>query len=138
MSIGGRLLVAANVGQPVEWLAIAGGAAVGAFVCGLAAQLLCRGTTGKKLPPLPLLSVRILGGVVAGVITAMCVLNGGGNGLVAVRRSRRSRRPTGPTNSDQKPEQPAPNSTNPAPPVTPPERRTRRRRRPKTRCGWKC
>ena len=98
------MLVAASFGQPVEWLAIAGGAAVGAFVFGLAAQLLCRATTGKKLPPFPLLTVRILGGVVAGVLTAMCVLSGGGNGLWPFGGPGGPGDHTGPTaNSDQKP-----------------------------------
>lgn len=75
------VFAAFGYGRPVEWLAIAGGAALGAFVCGLIVQLLCRSTTGKKLPPFPLLTVRVLGGLVAGFVTGMFVLNGGGNGL---------------------------------------------------------
>lgn len=109
-------LLAVGFGQPVEWLAIAGGAALGAFVCGVATQLLCRWTTGKKLPTMPLLSVRILGGVVAGVVTAMLVLNGGGNGWWPFGGP--GGHPGQATNNGQKPEQPTPAGTNPDP-VTP-------------------
>ncbi len=123
MTTGGRLLVAVGFGQPVEWLAIAGGAALGVLICGLAAQLLCRSTTSKKLPPFPLLTVRILGGVVAGVLTAMCLLSGGGNGLWPFGGPGGTGDHTGPTaNSDQKPNPPTSADVNPAPPVTPPEK----------------
>ncbi len=116
----GEGLLAVSFGQPVEWLAIAGGAALGAFVCGVATQLLCRWTTGKKLPPFPLLTVRILGGVAAGVVTAMLVLNGGGNGWWPFGGPGGAGDHAGQTpNNGQKPEQPTLADTNPAPAVPP-------------------
>jgi hypothetical protein len=71
-------LFAVVFGQPVEWLAIAGGAVLGAFLAGAFVQLFCRWTTTKKLPRFPLLTVRVVGGAAAGLLTAMWVLSGGG------------------------------------------------------------
>ena len=69
-----------NFARPEMWLAIVGGAAVGAFVSGLLAQLLCRAMTKRKLPPIPTLLVRVVGGVLLGALTAMWVWQGGGFG----------------------------------------------------------
>lgn len=75
------LLALESYGQPQQWLAIAGGGALGAFGTGLAAQLLSRWLTTRKLPPLPVMAVRGIGGVVVGLLTAMWVLQGGSWGL---------------------------------------------------------
>ena len=56
----------------------------------------------------------------AGVLTAMCVLSGGGNGLWPFGGPGGTGDHTGPTaNSDQKPNPPTPAEVNPTPPVTP-------------------
>jgi hypothetical protein len=70
-----------NVGKPEQWLAVIGGAALGAFVVGLTAQLLSRWLTTRKLPPWAVNTLRVLGAVALGLLTAMWVWNGGGWGL---------------------------------------------------------
>ena len=71
------LEIPGGLGQPVQLLAIVGGAAVGAFGSGLLAQGMTRWMTMKSLPRLPTMIVRGLGGVVLGLVTAMFVWQGG-------------------------------------------------------------
>ena len=72
--------VGEGFGKPQQILAIVGGAAVGAFVFGLIAQLMSRWLTTKPLPPFPTNTIRFVGGVLAGLLTAMWVWQGGGWG----------------------------------------------------------
>jgi hypothetical protein len=69
-----------SLGHPEKILAILGGAAVGAFLSGLSAQMLSRWMTTKKLPPLPTQIIRFVGGVALGILTAMWIWQGGGWG----------------------------------------------------------
>jgi hypothetical protein len=72
--------VGEGFGKPEQILAIVGGAAVGAFVFGLIAQLMSRWLTTKPLPPFPTNTIRLVGGVLVGLLTAMWVWQGGGWG----------------------------------------------------------
>jgi hypothetical protein len=72
--------VGEGFGRPEQILAIVGGAAVGAFVFGLIAQLMSRWLTTKKLPPFPTNTIRGVGGVLLGLLTAMWVWQDGGWG----------------------------------------------------------
>ncbi len=72
--------VGEGFGKPEQILAIVGGAAVGAFLFGLIAQLLSRWLTTKPLPPFPTNTIRGVGGVLVGLLTAMWVWQGGGWG----------------------------------------------------------
>ncbi len=65
---------------PKQVLMILGGAAVGAVGLGVAAQLLTRWLTMKKLHPLPTTVARGVGGVALGLLTAMWIWQGGGWG----------------------------------------------------------
>jgi hypothetical protein len=69
-----------SLGHPEKILAILGGAAVGAFLSGLLAQMLSRWMTTKKLPPFPTQVIRFVGGVALGILTAMWIWQGGGWG----------------------------------------------------------
>ncbi|HVS37626.1 MAG TPA: hypothetical protein VMS17_18835 [Gemmataceae bacterium] len=67
-------------GTPEQWLAILGGAAVGALLFGFLAQLLYRGLSQRKLPALPRLLARLAGAVLLGLLTAWFVWHGTGFG----------------------------------------------------------
>lgn len=72
--------VGEGFGKPEQILAIVGGAAVGAFVFGLIAQLMTRWLTTKPLPPFPTNTIRLVGAMLVGLLTAMWVWQGGGWG----------------------------------------------------------
>ena len=72
--------VGEGFGKPQQILAIVGGAAVGAFVFGLIAQLLTRWLTTKPMPPFAVNTIRLVGAVLFGLLTAMWVWQGGGWG----------------------------------------------------------
>lgn len=65
----------------VKILAVVGGGVVGGMGLGLLAQLLARAFTTKKLPPWPVLTVRLLGGVICGWLVALWLFGGGGAGI---------------------------------------------------------
>lgn len=65
----------------VKILAVVGGGVVGGLALGLLAQLLARAFTTKKLPPWPVLTVRLLGGVICGWLVALWLFGGGGSGI---------------------------------------------------------
>jgi hypothetical protein len=70
-----------NILMAEKVLAVVGGAVVGGLFVGLLAQLVIRATTTQKLPPRPLLVVRLLGAVIGGWLVALWVFGGGGAGL---------------------------------------------------------
>jgi hypothetical protein len=78
VNLGDLLPLVQKYGQPMAWLAIAGGAFLGAVGFGLAAQLLTRSLTTRKLPPLAKNTARGIGGLVVGLLTALWVFQGGG------------------------------------------------------------
>jgi hypothetical protein len=65
----------------VKILAVVGGGVVGGLGLGLLAQLLARAFTTKKLPPWPVLTVRLLGGIICGWLVALWLFGGGGPGI---------------------------------------------------------
>ena len=65
----------------VKILAVVGGGVVGGLGMGLLAQLLVRAFTTKKLPPWPVLTIRLLGGVICGWLVALWLFGGGGAGI---------------------------------------------------------
>ncbi|HEY7309587.1 MAG TPA: hypothetical protein VH643_09550 [Gemmataceae bacterium] len=65
----------------VKILAVVGGGVVGGVGIGFLAQLLVRAFTTKKLPPWPVLTVRLLGGVICGWLVALWLFGGGGAGI---------------------------------------------------------
>lgn len=72
--------VMVSFGKPEQILAIVGGAAVGALVLGLIAQIMTRWLTTKKMPPFATNTIRLVGAVLFGLLTAMWVWQGGGWG----------------------------------------------------------
>src|SRR5262249_10878041 len=66
---------------PVKVLAVVGGATLGAFLVGFVVQALARLLTTQKVPPWPLMGVRLLGAIVAGWLVALWVFGEGGGGL---------------------------------------------------------
>ena len=72
--------VMVSFGKPEQILAIVGGAAVGAFAFGLIAQLMTRWLTTKKMPPFATNTIRLIGAILCGLLTAMWVWQGGGWG----------------------------------------------------------
>ena len=69
-----------SFGKPEQILAIVGGAAVGAFLFGLIAQLLSRWLTTKPMPSFAVNTIRLVGAVLCGLLTAMWVWPGDGWG----------------------------------------------------------
>lgn len=80
MNVGDGLLAVDTSDRLLQGLAIAGGAALGAVVVGVLAQLLARGMTTRPMPTFAKNTARACGGVVVGVLTAMWVWQGGGWG----------------------------------------------------------
>lgn len=62
-------------------LAVVGGAFGGGFLVGLLTQLLSRGLTTRPVPPSALRFIRVLGGIVCGVLVAMVMFGSGGGGF---------------------------------------------------------
>ena len=118
-------------GTPEQWLAILGGAVVGAFVFGFIGQMLCRAMTQRRLPVLPTTILRIVGGLLIGFLTALWVWHGFGfgpgggpgnnNGTGTGDHKEEANKPPQPnTDKDKPPTPPAPPPTPPAPPTPPP------------------
>src|SRR5690349_3859821 len=70
-----------NTDSLVKILAVVGGGVLGGLAMGLLAQLLTRAFTTKKLPPWPVFTVRLLGGVICGWLVALWLFGGGGAGI---------------------------------------------------------
>ena len=67
-----------NLGELiVRWLAVVGAAALGALAAGVVLQLLARVMTRRKVPPLPLNVIRLLGGVAAGLLIYLLIFGTG-------------------------------------------------------------
>ncbi len=62
----------------VRSLAVAGGAAVGGFGAGVVTQLVSRLLTTRKVPPLALRFVRLLGAAAVGIVAAILLFGSGG------------------------------------------------------------
>jgi hypothetical protein len=69
------------VGPVVKGLAVLGGAVLGGLLTGVLAQLLVKALTARKVPRFPLLTLRLLGAILAGWLVALFVFGGGGSGL---------------------------------------------------------
>ena len=104
MNAGDVVPFVQKYGQPMALLAIAGGAALGALASGVAAQLLTRGMTTRKLPTFAKYGARGVGGVVVGLLTALWVFQGGGGGPGGPGPGG----PGQPSEADHGPVQPAP------------------------------
>jgi hypothetical protein len=115
-------------GTPEQWLAILGGAAIGAFASGFFARMLCRAMTKRQLPAIPTTILRIVGGLLVGFLTALWVWHGfgfgpGGNGPGNSNgngngdNKQEANKPPEPTRDKDKP--PAPPAPPPAPPAPP-------------------
>lgn len=65
----------------VKVLAVIGGGVLGGLGSGLLAQLLARAFAMKKLSRWPVLTVRLLGGVICGWLVALWLFGGGGAGI---------------------------------------------------------
>lgn len=71
-----------DLGQIViRWLAVFGGAALGALLTGLIVKVLARFVTLRKVPQTPLTILRLLGGVALGWIVYLLVFGPGGPGF---------------------------------------------------------
>jgi hypothetical protein len=66
---------------PIKILAVLGGATVGAFGTAAFVQVVARLTTGQRLPPWVVLTLRALGGIALGWLVALWVFGGGGGGV---------------------------------------------------------
>ncbi|HWG41315.1 MAG TPA: hypothetical protein VN688_00915 [Gemmataceae bacterium] len=65
----------------VKILAVVGGGVAGGLGLGLLAQLLSRAFTTRKLPAWPVLTVRLLGGLICGWLVSLWLFGGGGPGI---------------------------------------------------------
>jgi len=75
------LAVFESVSRVEKLLAVVGGFVLGALLTGLIVNVITRLTTGQKLPRIPIMVVRVLGGIIAGWLVMLWVMGGGGFGI---------------------------------------------------------